>query len=263
MHSAQQMGQVVNGKVAPYDFTIRDMLKEGWEKTAGFKAVLWQGIAIYFVISLLLFVLNFLLIGMAKAVLGNTSSSMEILNGVLKLVRELLEFPLIVGLLMMGVKRAVNLPVQPTLVLKYYPQFIAIFAMVLLEGFLVFLPLGIGGTLIASVFSGAFSFGTSAMMSILGGLLCSVGIYLAWGYSFALQILAEKKLGIWRSLEVSRRGVTQHWFKILFTSLMIFLIIFISCLPLLIGLIWSLPWAYSTSGVLYRTIFGVEEARSI
>lgn len=58
-------------------------------------------------------------------------------------------------------------------------------------------------------------------------------------------------------MEVSRKAVTQQWFKIFGLLLLLALIQIVSLIPLGVGLVWSIPLWVISLGILYRTIFGV------
>ena len=56
---------------------------------------------------------------------------------------------------------------------------------------------------------------------------------------------------------VSCKAITQHWFKVFFLFLTMNIVVWISMLPLGIGLIWTIPMFIVMIGVLYNRIFGV------
>jgi hypothetical protein len=103
----------------------------------------------------------------------------------------------------------------------------------------------------------------SMVLTYLGSfLLLLPGIYLMVAYIMALPLSAEKNLGVWRSLETSRRVVTKCWWRMLFTGVLVMLILIVSSLAILIPLIWTFPMAILTIGVIYRNLFGVQPAGS-
>ena len=102
--------------------------------------------------------------------------------------------------------------------------------------------------------------GVISMLCMTVGYILFIlpGIYLAIAYMFALPLLVDKNLTPWQALESSRKAVTHTWFKTLGFVLVLGLIVGLSVIPLLVGLIWSVPLAIIAYGVLYRVIFGVE-----
>lgn len=86
------------------------------------------------------------------------------------------------------------------------------------------------------------------------------GIYLSIAYIFTLPLIADKEMDIWEAMELSRKAVTKHWFKVFGLFLLLSLIMALGVLALGIGLIWAVPLLFVTLyGLLYPLIFdGVE-----
>lgn len=100
----------------------------------------------------------------------------------------------------------------------------------------------------------------SIVMSIIVAigftLLIIPGIYLAVAYSLAYWILViHPNASFWDILEASRKIVTRRWFKFFILSLVLGLILFISAIPLGIGLIWTLPLCNFTYALIFKKIF--------
>ena len=98
------------------------------------------------------------------------------------------------------------------------------------------------------------------MVGIGTVLLVIPGIYLMIGYSYAMILMLDKDMGLWKALETSRKAVTKHWFKVLGFYIVIFIISILGSIPLGIGLIWTAPLSFIAYGTLYRNIFGVSKA---
>jgi len=90
-------------------------------------------------------------------------------------------------------------------------------------------------------------------------LLIVPGIYLSIAYAMALPLMAEKEMGIWESLETSRKAITKKWFPFFGFFIVIMLIMLAGVLALGIGLIWAMPLTTIAYGIAYRNMFGVEE----
>ncbi|MEN8132906.1 MAG: hypothetical protein ABFS45_22555, partial [Pseudomonadota bacterium] len=98
----------------------------------------------------------------------------------------------------------------------------------------------------------------TTLLTYIGFLLLILpGIYLAIAYLLATPLLVEKQLTPWQAMENSRKAITRHWFKVFLLLLATALIMFISAIPLGLGLIWTYPMAINILGILYREIFGV------
>ena len=224
-------GSLQGGINGDYDFKIGDVLGEAWKKTSGMKGPFW-GAAI--VITLIIFVVVFALsFGLAA---GSRQSQPGFLTQIiLQLVIIAVAYPLMAGIIMMGIRRSVDLPISFNLAFSYF-------------GFAG--PIILAGILMS-------------VLTMIGFMLLVIpGIYLTVAYYMAIPLIVEKKLGSWQAMEASRRAVTHHWFKVFFLMILMMLIAAVSAIPLGIGLIWTYPMMINVIGILYRDIFGVEEARA-
>ncbi|MBL4761890.1 MAG: hypothetical protein JKY93_04225 [Gammaproteobacteria bacterium] len=231
-HSAG--GTLEDGVAGNYDFEIMAVIKEAWDKTSGMKAPFW-GAAL--IIGLGLMVLMSLLSGiLGIAVLsGNAVGGMG-LSLVIQIIITALLYPFMAGIIMLGVRRSVDLPITYTQAFGYFGKTI---------------PLVIAATLI--------TIGT-----MLGFMLLIIpGIYLSIAWLLTIPLIVEKDMGSWSAMEASRKAVTKHWFKVFFTYFLMVIIYLISVIPFGLGLIWTLPMMMNVGGILYRTMFGVEEARAL
>ena len=53
------------------------------------------------------------------------------------------------------------------------------------------------------------------LLSTVGLMLCIVpGIYLAVSWVFAIPLVIDKRMGFWEAMELSRKVVTKHWWKV-------------------------------------------------
>ena len=91
-------------------------------------------------------------------------------------------------------------------------------------------------------------------------LLVLPGIYLVFAYLFAPVLVAERGMGVWEAMEISREAVTHVWFR--FAGLMVLLgvINMLGVITLGIAWIWTLPWSVMTYAILYNRLFGVSAA---
>ena len=64
----------------------------------------------------------------------------------------------------------------------------------------------------------------SLLLAQFGLLLCCLpGIYLQVAWLFSLPLVADRGMGFWDAMELSRRAVTRHWFKIFALCILAFL----------------------------------------
>lgn len=210
-----------------YDFRIGDVLGEAWHKVKGMKGTLVVAAIIYGVaVNLLSFVIAFVL-GLLGLIHDSEPGALQIIVSVLA---GALCYPLLAGLNMIGIRRAADQPATINELFAYFGLFV---------------PLLITGLAIT-------------VLTYLGlFLLVLPGIYLGVSYALAIPLVVERGLSPWQAMEASRKAIGQHWFKVFGLFLALGLIMLLSAIPLLIGLVWTLPLAFIAIGVLYRTIFGV------
>lgn len=233
---ASQLQQNPTGAGAPsieealargYDFRIGDVLGEAWRKVKGMKGTLVVAAIIYAVaVNLLSFVIAFVL-GLLGLIHDSEPGALQIIVSVLA---GALCYPLLAGLNMIGIRRAADQPATINELFTYFGLFV---------------PLLVTGLAIT-------------VLTYLGLILLVLpGIYLGVSYALAIPLVVERGLSPWQAMEASRKAVGQHWFKVFGLFLALGLIMMLSAIPLLIGLVWTLPLAFIAIGVLYRTIFGV------
>jgi len=140
--------------------------------------------------------------------------------------------PILVGIMILAIRVARDESVEIKDIFYYYPQVLFLLGAYLLVLF---------ATILGFVF------------------LILPGIYLSVSYIFTLSLVADKGLGIWEAMELSRKTVTQRWWKFFGLSITLTLLLLISAIPLGIGLIWTIPMTYLTHGLLYHRLFDDEE----
>jgi uncharacterized membrane protein len=225
-------GSLQGGINGEYDFNIGDVISEAWNKTSGLKGPFWgASIIIMAIVFAVVIALSVTMVAMG----GQQNQPGVLARIIIQLVITAVMYPLMAGILMMGVRRSVNLPISFNLAFSYF-------------GYTV--PVVVAAILV------------TIMTAIGFALLVIPGIYLSWAYMLTVPLIVEKKLGPWQAMEASRRAITHHWFKVFFLFILMFLILGVSMIPLGLGLIWTYPMMVNIVGILYRDIFGVEEARA-
>jgi len=221
----------VGGK---YDFSIRAVISEAWDKTSGAK---WP-INLAFIYYFLVIIGLALIIGVASAALSMGTGGLDtampsLLDIFLQIALTAIMLPMMMGITMMGIHRAVDRPINANSVFGYFSKTFNLFLTMILM----------------------------YIMIIIGYILLILpGIYLTVAYYMALPLIVEKNMSPWQALETSRKAVSKRWFRMFFFFLAIGIITFISMIPLGIGLIWSVPLFMIAYGIIYRNMFGVEEA---
>ncbi len=90
------------------------------------------------------------------------------------------------------------------------------------------------------------------------GFLCLIlpGIYLLVAWMFTLPLVMDKQLDFWSAMELSRKVVTKHWFKLLGLGLVMLLLTFAGVVALVVGVFVMGPLILATLMYAYEDIFG-------
>ena len=90
------------------------------------------------------------------------------------------------------------------------------------------------------------------------GFLCLVlpGIYLMVAWSFTLALIIDKGMDFWPAMELSRRMVHKHWWKMLLFLLVLTGVLFVGILCCGIGIFVAAPIAIAAFMYAYEEVFG-------
>ncbi len=212
-------GSLEDALAGRYSFDIGQVMSEAWELTRGMKASFWGAAIIVYAV---LFVLGLI----ATSVAGQSA----VMRFIPSILLGILGPVLFIGLIMMGVRRAAGLPVSFATAFSCFDRAVTV--------------------LLASLLS--------TLLTYIGLVLIILpGIYLAIAYSMTMPLIADRHLSPWQAIETSRKAVTKHWFQYFGLLFVVGLLVFVSAIPLGIGVIWTAPWAINVIGVVYRRTFGV------
>lgn len=205
-------------EIPEYDFKVFGLIKEAYRRSDGVKWIFVAAIFAYFVIAVLVNLIFTL-------ILPSNNPSVEQLKSILAMP---VMVPIMLGIVMLAIKHARS---QELVLASIFDYFVIVWSLV---------------------------FATVAMyfMIIIGFLLLILpGIYLSVAYRFTLPLIADKHLGIWEAMERSRRTVSRRWFTFFGLDIVIYTMIILSFLTFGIGLIWTIPIAFITHGLLYHHLF--------
>jgi uncharacterized membrane protein len=211
----------MNNIVNEYDFDVLEITKVGWERIKGVKLQFVIAFIIYVVIAL-----GFQLI------LGFFLPQDNLLNQFIVMILGYpVLMPIMAGVVMMAIRYNRAEEVQFQSVFHYYP----------LAG-----KLALAGILIY-------------VFTVIGFMLLIIpGIYLSVAYSFTVPLIVDKNMDVWEAMELSRKTVTKHWFKVAGLMGLLSIIMFISAIPFLIGLVWTVPLFFITMyGLAYSVMFEI------
>ncbi len=211
--------------IPEYDFDIIEMIKEGFHRIEGVKQPFIIAFLIYMAVAIVMHVILSIFFPSPPP-----PADPNVLNQqIVAILSYPVLMPLIVGIMMLAIKHSRGEHIEFKSMFDYYH----IIGHLALAGILIYIM-----TLIGFIF------------------LVLPGIYLSVAYVFALPLIADKGLDVWEAMELSRKTVTKHWFKVFGLMFLLGLIFGLGALALGIGLIWAIPLLFVTLyGLLYPLMF--------
>ncbi|EKD72051.1 MAG: hypothetical protein ACD_46C00023G0005 [uncultured bacterium] len=238
---------------------IKTILVESWKKTQGNKRNILSAFAVYIVCyffmqfsynEIMEFIFYFPYIHQILQSLNNAPVNVDyaitlftfMISAFLlrAIIFGFLLTPMFAGILMMGVYVNNNLPIKIDMLFHYYRFIFKLGLAYILFALFLLIPITLFLIFIKVI--------TFIIMIIFVP-------YIVVSYSMFIPLIIENKLGIWQALETSRKVITKQWFNVFGFYICLFCIIVISALPIGIGLIWSLPFAFISYGNLYNKLF--------
>jgi hypothetical protein len=93
-----------------------------------------------------------------------------------------------------------------------------------------------------------------------GGMLAIAGlcgaIYLSTCWIFTLPLVADKGMGFWPAMSLSRSVVIKHWWMTLLVVIVLGLLGIAGCIVCLVGVLITGPVAFAAMGCAYEKLFG-------
>lgn len=224
-----QNDNLINQNIPEYDFDIIEMIKEGFNRIEGVKGVFLAAFVVYIVVAIIV-----------QMILGiffpspPPPAQPNLLNQqIVTILSYPVLMPLIVGVIMLAINYSRGERIEFKSIFNYYH----LMGKLALAGIIIYI------------------------MTIIGFVLLVLpGIYLSIAYVFTLPLIADKGMDVWEAMELSRKAVTKHWFKVFGLFLLLSIMMGLGALVFGIGLIWAVPLLFVTLyGLLYPLIFdGVE-----
>lgn len=215
-----------------YSFTIGGLLKEAWEKSKGTKATVWAGSAVMYLALIVLVAGGTYLLPSQVNKYDGVNIAGVLGNVLFQLITNAVSVIFSAGLISIGIRKVAGENVTWKMVF---------------EGFSV-----AGKLIVATILQ-------TLLVSIGFMLLILPGIYLAIGYAMTIPLIVDRKMSPWQAMEASRKAIHGEWWKIFGLFIVMSLIFMVSMVPLGLGLIWIWPMFVVLGGVVYRSLFGIEQ----
>ena len=214
-----------NQQLPEYDFDIIEIIKVGFDRIDGVKGVFVAAFAIYIAIAIIVQIILGMIFPSPLAPAEPNYLNQQIVT----ILSYPVLMPLIAGISMLAIDYSRGEDIEFKSIFNYYH----------LTG-----KLALAAILIY-------------IMSILGFILLVLpGIYLTIAYIFTLPLIVDKGMDVWKAMELSRKMVTKHWFKVFGLMLILSIIMGLGALAFGVGLIWAVPLMFVTLyGLLYPLMF--------
>ena len=208
-----------------YDFDIIEIIKEGFRYLDGVKGIFVAAVGVYLVVAVVLQIVLGIFFPSPPAPAEPNLLNQQIVT----ILSYPVLMPLMVGIIMLAINYSRGEKIEFKSVFNYYH----LMGKLSLAGILIY------------------------VMTIIGFILLVLpGIYLSIAYVFTLPLIADKGMDVWDAMELSRKTVTKHWFKVFGLLFLLSLFFLAGVITFGIGLIWAIPLMFLTLyGLLYRSIF--------
>lgn len=203
-------------------WTIGEVLSDSWRLLDGFKGTFWLAILMMAGVQIVT--------GIFQAIADQNEGPIVVIAFLgMIIVTVAVLWPMQMGLWMLGARRAAGVETRASMVADFIKESPRIAGLMVLQGVLLTL-----------------------------GFVCLIlpGIYLAVSYLIAPPLLLNRRMGIWESLETSRKAITTCWFQVFGLVLLGIPAALLVALTLGIGIIWISPLAILVLGVLYQRLAG-------
>ncbi len=258
-------GKLQNKVSMPYQFTIGQVISEGWQRVKGVKKTYWGAVLIWLSIYIALTAVGSLVLYLSTGSfnLDATNDKAEVLRAILNFIITLVTLPLPIGISVLAIYRSVNRPIRAKQIFAAYQFFwrLLLFTIILYAGlYLIFSVIMLALVYLAvhlGKLPGLHFLASLTSITALTMISALIAIYYFFSLTFASLLIVEKRFGVFQAIKTSFLAFKQHGFKIIATIFCLLIIIAISMIPFGLGLIWTLPLAYNSMGILYRIQFGV------
>jgi hypothetical protein len=220
-----------------YDFDIGEVIGDAYELT--------KGVKLTFFLAFLFYIFIFIGTSMIVTLAYPGFVEDQLSQVVFQIIISVIAIPMMVGIQMLALKHTRGESIGFKDIFNYYDKTFKLFFASISVALIIYIPLII-----------FIIIGIVAKMPAVIILAIFPILYLALSYTYTTQLIADKDLGIWEAMELSRKAVQRHWLKFFGLGMMLAIIYLIGALLLLVGLIWAIPMVViAMSGVVYSKMF--------
>lgn len=222
-----------------YELPVWETITTAWEKVYGAKQTIWAALGIIILVSI------------GFGILEGLTKNAAILYGLICLIGNVISYFLEFGLIYLGIRRALILPIEWKMVFRVISDFQMAFWIVCayLLMMLAYLPAGI----IAGI--GVALLTVSVPLAMVFFILATVVmIYVSARLILTLAFIIDKGVNAIDAIKASINATRSNVLAITAILILQAIIIIISAIPLGIGLIWTIPFSLIVYGLMYQRL---------
>jgi len=226
-----------------YEIPVWDTITTALDKVYGAKTTFWIALLIFFPI---MFGLGFM-----QGALENYSDWMP---GAIKVIANVIGYFMQMGIMYIGIKRALDAPINYRQVFRAFEAEIAAKIVILyVFQMLIFLPVIIFLILVSLLTSYIPSLTpvVPILLFVLGG---AVFVYLSIRMLISNALVLDKATPPWDAIKISFNATRGNFWACLALIILQILIVAVSAIPFGLGLIWTLPLTFICYGVMYKRL---------
>lgn len=240
-------------------------IQAAWHQVKGTKATLWAAIALSLLTAMGFGVaerfLQTLLQGASKAAVvvpPSTTITVTAVTMIMRLIANIVVTLLDMGLIYIAIQKVFGLPFNFKMLFRAFAKdrILWAFGVIILLQLMVVLPTTI---LIAAGSYVSQHYGTN-LAQLLASLLFFVaiifGLYYSVRLSMAIGVVMNEGFNAWQAIKISYKATQGNFWRLVGLQVTVLLIVLLSIIPLGIGLIWIIPFAFLCYGVVYKKLVG-------
>ncbi len=226
-----------------YLLPIGETLGMAWDKVKGTKGSFWAAILVTFVIVLGL--------GFFDGVIKVVAPKIE---PFITIIVQVIGFLLQMGVMYLGIRRAQELPITYRMMFRTFEGSIAIraIAVYILQMIILIIPVAL--MIFAAVYVGNSGGPWGAVAVLLGLIGFVLTVFLCVRMMLSMAFVLDKGTNPWPAITQSFASTKNNFWRLIAIFIAQAIIIIISAIPLGIGLIWTLPFAYILYGLVYKNL---------
>lgn len=230
-----------------YLIPVWDTIGAAWRKVSGTKGSIWAALIVLVLISVVLFAL--------QALISHIVPALDPVTGI---IIQAINFLLQMGILYIGIQRAFDLPITYRLMFRNFqhPLWLKVIGLYILQILIFLIPVLI--FFIPLIFKAVAGNEPSMLPFPVSLLLYLIGIiaiiYLAVRLSLSMAFVVDKQYGPVQAVKASFQATRSNFWRLVAIMIIQIFIILISAIPLGIGLIWTIPFAYIIYGIVYKNL---------